>query len=236
MFDHRDEIFRAMREFEKLKDNPAYQSAMEHQRRMAKDPSYRAIIDYTNRQRNDPAHQAIQDFLKNQRQYREVTDALVTNLVNDNIHRELADLRNNLAHSNAELWLKSDLLNSDFNLRQFERFLGNKNVLIPILPQPETESESEEKTKPLPRSALQMMDEFYENLSIAEQELADDEQLVIFIKLGKKEYRIKGLAIEEKTNKIAAILDDEDNNAFLYCSPFRVEYRFYKENLIGKTS
>ncbi len=236
MYDQRDEIFRAMREFDKIKNNPAYQAVMDHQRRMEKDPSYRAVIENANRLRNDPAHQALINFFENQHQYRNITNALRTDLLNDRLRREIADLRNNLDHYNAELWLKSDLLNSDFNLRQFERFLNKTKNLIPILPLTETEPESKEKSKPYPRVALQIIDEFYDNLSIAEQELADDEGLVIFVELGKKEYRIKGLAVEEKTDKIVAFLDDENDNAFVYCSPFRVKYRFYKEIQFGKTS
>lgn len=236
MYDQRDEIFKAMREFDKIKNNPAYQAVMDHQRRMEKDPSYRAVIENANRLRNDPVQQALTNFFENQHQYRNITDALRTDLLNDRLHREIADLRNNLEHYNAELWLKSNLLNSNFNLRQFERFLNKTKDLIPILPLPDNKLESEEKSQPLPRVALQIINEFYENLSIAEQELADDEGLVIFVELGKKEYRIKGLALEEKTNKIVAFLDDEYDNAFVYCSPFRVKYRFYKENSVEKTS
>lgn len=236
MYDQRDEIFKAMREFDKIKNNPAYQAVMDHQRRMEKDPSYRAVIENSNRLRNNPVQQALTNFFENQHQYRKITDALGTHPFNDRLRREIADLRNNLDYHNAQLWLKSDLLNSDFNLRQFEKFLDTRNNLIPIFPLSETEPESEEKTKPTPRVALQIIEEFYENLSIAEQELADDEGLVIFVELGKKEYRIKGLALEEKTNKIVAFLDDEYDNAFVYCSPFRVKYRFYKENSVEKTS
>lgn len=44
--------------------------------------------------------------------------------------------------------------------------------------------------------------------------------------------RLKDLAVEENTNKVAAFLDDEDDDgALVYCSPFRIEYRFYKGSI-----
>lgn len=241
IFDRSDEIFRAMREFEKIKNNPAYQSAQEHQRRMAEDPSYRAKFDYVNRLQNDSAHKALLHFQENQHLYRQITDSSKSiNQLDDRTRREVINLRNNLVHNNAELWFKAELLKPDFDWERYIRFLTRANDLMAISPVTKMDSESKESTTKQPQAAMQLIEKFYENRTIAEEDLDEDERIVTFVKLGKKEFRVKDLAVEENTNKIVAFFydefNDENDNAIVYCSPFRVEYRFYKEKIDSRES
>ena len=70
-----DELLRAAREFQKMQNNPAYQAAMEHQRRMSGDPAYRAKIKAVDRLQNDPAHQALLKFTENRHLYQQIMNA-----------------------------------------------------------------------------------------------------------------------------------------------------------------
>ena len=132
MFDRYDEILRAAKEFEKIRNNPAYQAAMEHQRRLANDPAYRAKMEHINRLQNDSAHQALLRFTENRHLYRQIDDLQSFKPIDDRALEDLRALRNNLAHTNAELWLKSDLLTSNFNHRQFDALFSRPENLIPI--------------------------------------------------------------------------------------------------------
>lgn len=224
------ELAIATSESEKVRDNPAYKSAMEHQRRLAEDPSYRAKFEHTSRLQNDSTRQALLDFQENQRLYRQITDAsLPLNRLDERTRRDVLNLRNDLVHNNANLWFKSELLNPDFDWARLVKFLKRADDLVAISPEADGELQNKDLEAKKQFTALQIIEEFYENRTAAEEELDGDERLVIFVKLGKKELRVKDLAVEENTNKIVAFFGDGNDSAIIYCSPFRVEYRFYKE-------
>lgn len=230
IFDRYDEILRATRELDKVRNNPTYQAMMEHHRRMDNDPSYRAKMDHATRLQNDTAHQALLRFTEDWHLYRQVTDPALIKPIDDRALRDLQTLRNNLTHHHAEMWLKSDLFGSNFDLRRFDNLHGRAGNLIPIsieIFEPDEDETATSKSQ----IASRIVNEFYENRAAAKQDLNEDERLIPFVKFGKKEYRITELAVEEKTNKIAAFLDDENEAAFVYCSPFRVNYGFYKEKI-----
>lgn len=231
MFNRNDQIFRAIKEIEKLKNNPAYQAVEERQKRMATDSSYRALMESTNRQSFEIAHQSLLHFNENRHLYRQISDLRQDYLIDGRTFLELTALRKNLARFNAELWLKSDLLNSDSLLRRFISFQQREMTLIP-LSFPIKKSKTEQKSKIKTPNASVLVKEFYESRLLAEQDLAEDEQLIIFVKLGKKEFEIKDLAVEEASNKIVAFLADESETAFVYCAPFRVNYTFYKVKIV----